>query len=207
MRGAGPGSLTGSIAGPTVYSNVANAEGFTGTGIGVAVIDSGVHNMPEFQGGPNQIVYSQSFVPNLPNLNLNCPGGGMQVGAWYSSTLNVQGGLAPYIVSVTSGSLPPGLSLDPATGNVTGIPTSATGGPKVSYTVSVTDSYSNSTSRNCNLNVGPAGLAGPAQALRLNCPAGEPRRVRGSTRWSMRRAAFHPTNSCSLRAVFQRGSS
>src|SRR5579862_9920332 len=32
-------SVTGSTAGPTVYSNIANAEGFVGTGIGVAVID------------------------------------------------------------------------------------------------------------------------------------------------------------------------
>src|SRR5579862_463921 len=40
-------AATGTIAGPTVYSNLANAEGFTGTGIGVAIIDSGVHNMSE----------------------------------------------------------------------------------------------------------------------------------------------------------------
>jgi hypothetical protein len=77
-------SLTGTVAGPTVYSNVANAQGVTGTGIAVAVIDSGVHNMSEFQ---NRVIYSQSFVPNLPNLNLNCASGGAQVGVWYASTL------------------------------------------------------------------------------------------------------------------------
>jgi hypothetical protein len=69
---------------PTGYSNVANAQGVTGTGIAVAVIDSGVHNMSEFQ---NRVIYSQSFVPNLPNLNLNCASGGAQVGVWYASTL------------------------------------------------------------------------------------------------------------------------
>ena len=159
-----------SIAGPTVYSNVANAEGFTGTGIAVAVIDSGIHNMSEFQNGPNRVVYSQSFVPNLPNLNVSCPGGGAQAGAWYSSTLNVQGGLAPYFVSIPSGSLPPGLSLNPTTGNVTGIPTTATSS-NILFTVAVADSAGNTRSQNCNMNVAQAHNGTPPN-LNLGCWGG-----------------------------------
>jgi len=167
---SGAATVAGSIAGPTVYSNVANAEGFTGTGIGVAVIDSGVHNMSEFQNGPSRVVYSQSFVPNLPNLNVSCPGGGTQMGAWYSSTLNVQGGLAPYTVSIASGSLPPGLSLDAATGNVTGIPTTATSS-NIVFTVAVADSAGNTRSQSCNMNVGQAQTGSPKN-LNLGCWGG-----------------------------------
>jgi hypothetical protein len=44
------------------------------------------------------------------------------VGQLYSQTLNVTGGRAPYTWSVLSGSLPQGLSLASASGNITGIP-------------------------------------------------------------------------------------
>ena len=63
------------ITAATVHSDVANAQGYTGSGIGVAVIDSGMSDMPEFHNGQSRIVYQQSFVENLPNLNMNCPGG------------------------------------------------------------------------------------------------------------------------------------
>ena len=167
---SGAGTITGFISGPTVYSNVANAEGFTGTGVGVAVIDSGVHGMGEFQNGSTRIVYSQSFVPNLPNLNLSCPAGGTQVGAWYGSALNVQGGLPPYTVSVASGSLPPGLSLDAATGNVTGIPTTATSS-NIVFSLAVADSAGNTRSQSCNMSVGQAQTGSPKN-LNLGCWGG-----------------------------------
>jgi serine protease AprX len=46
------------------------AKGYTGKGIGVAVIDSGINAVPDLQGGflsPARIVYSQSFVPGQLN--------------------------------------------------------------------------------------------------------------------------------------------
>src|SRR5579863_9476958 len=47
----------------TVYSTWANSIGFTGAGVGVAVIDSGVVDLPDFHtGSADRIVYSQSFV-------------------------------------------------------------------------------------------------------------------------------------------------
>ena len=46
-------------------------------------------------------------------------------GTSYSQRLAAAGGVQPYTWSVNSGSLPPGLSLDPATGEITGVPTAA----------------------------------------------------------------------------------
>ena len=127
-----------------VHSNVANSQGYTGKGIGVALIDSGMSDMAEFHNGQSRIVYQQSFVQNLQNLTMNCPGSGAQAGAWFSSSLNLQGGLAPYMVSITSGTLPAGLTLNAATGAITGVPLnatlSATSGAPLVITISVVDS-------------------------------------------------------------------
>jgi len=59
------------------------------------------------------------------------------VGASYSQTLAATGGITPYSWSVTSGSLPAGLSLTASTGAITGTP-SASG--TSNFTVQVTDS-------------------------------------------------------------------
>jgi glucose/arabinose dehydrogenase len=47
------------------------------------------------------------------------------VGDPYSETVTASGGTAPYTYAVTAGALPPGLSLDSATGDITGTPTLA----------------------------------------------------------------------------------
>ncbi len=47
------------------------------------------------------------------------------VGQTYAASVSGSGGVAPYTWAVTSGSLPPGLSLNPNTGAITGTPTSA----------------------------------------------------------------------------------
>lgn len=59
----------------------------------------------------------------------------------YSGSYDVaQGGTPPFTWAVVEGSLPPGLSLDPTTGAVTGTPTQA--GGDYSWTIQVTDSSS-----------------------------------------------------------------
>ena len=47
------------------------------------------------------------------------------VGTAYNQTVSASGGASPYTFAVSSGSLPPGLSLDTSTGAISGIPTSA----------------------------------------------------------------------------------
>jgi hypothetical protein len=65
---------------------------------------------------------------SLPNATLNVP---------YTQTITAQGGLAPYTYAITAGTLPPGITLDPATGVFSGTPT-APGAS--SFTLTATDS-------------------------------------------------------------------
>jgi Putative Ig domain len=60
-----------------------------------------------------------------------------QVGAPYSATLAAAGGTAPYRFALTGGELPAGLSLDSASGVLSG--TAATSSPGVALTFTVTD--------------------------------------------------------------------
>lgn len=70
----------------------------------------------------------------------------------YSAGLSAQGGKAPYTWSLTSGSLPAGLSFNAAGAAISGTPTAA--GP-FSITVTVTDSTSTQVSKTLNATVGP----------------------------------------------------
>jgi Putative Ig domain len=55
----------------------------------------------------------------------------------YSVTITASGGTAPYTYAVTTGSLPPGMALDPGTGVISGIPTAL---GTSTFTVTATDS-------------------------------------------------------------------
>jgi hypothetical protein len=78
------------------------------------------------------------------NLTISClaitvnpaalPGG--TAGTGYSQTISATGGTGPYGFTVTSGSVPTGLTLDPATGVLSGTPTAAN---TFSFTVTATD--------------------------------------------------------------------
>ncbi|MFY9845430.1 MAG: Ig domain-containing protein [Terriglobales bacterium] len=76
------------------------------------------------------------------------PGG--SVGTAYSSTLQATGGLPPYTWSITSGSLPAGLTLNSASGDISGTPT-ATG--TSNFTVTVADSESPQVTASAGLGI------------------------------------------------------
>ncbi|NDV14111.1 autotransporter domain-containing protein [Crenobacter caeni] len=73
------------------------------------------------------------------------------VGTAYSATFSASAGAAPYSYSITTGSLPGGLSLDPATGEISGTPT---GDGTSNFTVTVTDTYNATGSRAYSLVIG-----------------------------------------------------
>ncbi len=82
-----------------------------------------------------------------------------QVGAAFSTTLAATGGITPYTWSITSGALPTGLSLNAATGAITGTPTvSVTNSP---LTFKLTDSATPAGTKTVNLTltIAPATLA------------------------------------------------
>ena len=114
-------------------------------------------------GGGNRL---DGTIFSLPlaqqGLTLSCPTFTAQVGVAYNSALTATGGVAPYTFSITSGSLPPGLTLNTSTGAITGTPT--TGGT-YSFTPQVADSQGNTVTTNCGIVVSPVPLT-------LSCPTG-----------------------------------
>ena len=86
------------------------------------------------------------------------------VGSVFNQTLTATGGLAPYTWGIYSGTLPAGLTLNPATGIISGTPTSATTQPVV---ISVQDSYGRVVYNQFNINV-----LNPLQILTSTLPNG-----------------------------------
>jgi hypothetical protein len=72
------------------------------------------------------------------------------VGAPYTQTLSATGGIAGYRWSISSGSLPPGLTLDSA-GSITGTPTSP---GTFAFAAQVSDSTGVTTNKNLSITVG-----------------------------------------------------
>jgi hypothetical protein len=79
------------------------------------------------------------------------------VGVYYSQTITASGGTLPYTFAVTAGSLPPGLTLDPSTGVLSGTPTTA---GTYGFVVTATDASGCHGSHDYNVSVG-AGCSFP----------------------------------------------
>jgi len=91
-----------------------------------------------------------------PWTSLRARSRGGAVGVAYSQSVSASGGVAPYAYAVSTGTLPTGLSLDPASGAITGTPT-ATG--TFSFTIGATDSSTTSLdsgSTNYTVSITPA---------------------------------------------------
>ncbi|MGY3581513.1 hypothetical protein ACVIGB_000416 [Bradyrhizobium sp. USDA 4341] len=140
--GALPAGLTLSAAGSLTGTPTASGT-FAYT---VAVADS--------LGGQAQASYSVTILNALmaPTAIFN----NGEVGVSYTSAAPVaHGGLAPYVWSLASGSLPTGLSLDSSTGVVSGMPTAAS---TATFTLRVTDALAavSPASSTISLKINPA---------------------------------------------------
>lgn len=90
-------------------------------------------------------------VAPLPPLTLACPVDTVAtVGVPYTGALIASGGAPPYTYSISAGALPPGLSLDPSTGAITGIPLSS---GSYDFTGHVVDSVGNEAEASCSAGI------------------------------------------------------
>ncbi len=95
-------------------------------------------------------------ITSPPTLTVTCPASTGTVGVSYSSGLSASGGLPPYTFYISAGSLPPGLTLNAATGAITGIPTMA---GTFNFTAEVVDSRNNASgtaTSQCSITIAPA---------------------------------------------------
>jgi len=90
------------------------------------------------------LMFSTSF-SSAQSLTLACATGTGEMGVAFSSALVASGGVPPYTYSVIAGALPPGLSLDPSSGDITGTTTTA---GSFNYTANVVDSANTSVTVN-----------------------------------------------------------
>ena len=122
----------------------------TGTGIRVdaARLRSRLRQtplVPSTQVSMNVSLICNTFSGWQPNKNIvgavqmSCTPlpSGTECATYSASVFSVEGGTAPFIWSVATGTLPPGLAIDPATGTITGTPTLA---GTSAFTVQVADS-------------------------------------------------------------------
>ena len=101
---------------------------------------------------------SCSIVVAPPPVTLVCPSSTGQVGVAYSSALVAGGGVPPYTFSITSGTLPPGLTLNPGTGAITGTPTTSGTFNFTAQVVDSTGSVAGTTTASCSIVIAPPPL-------------------------------------------------
>jgi len=92
------------------------------------------------------------------------------VGVAYSATLVARGGATPFIWSLTAGTLPTGLSLNPATGAIAGTPSVTATNTPLSFTLTDSSSPAKTQKVNLALSIYPV-LVSPVRAgLAINQP-------------------------------------
>lgn len=124
---------------PPIYGQLANWEvvGLSGGLVAAGPLGVGlVSTFYAFHFGDNTPGYMEHYIAYTPK-SLTCPASSVcNVGIPYGDTLTLTGGTPGYYYTITSGALPPGLTLNSSTGAITGTPTTA---GTYTFTVSVED--------------------------------------------------------------------
>jgi uncharacterized protein (TIGR03437 family) len=151
---------TASTCGWTAVSNaswITITGGASGTGDGTVsytvAADTGSPRNGTFSISGNTFTVTQgsgkpgSLAITTPS---NLPGGTVNLS--YATTLSASGGIPPYTWSISSGALPPGLTLDSSTGIIGGIPTSASETP-YKFQATVTDNAGSTLPQNFSVTI------------------------------------------------------
>lgn len=99
----------------------------------------------------NQFILELATTPAASPVSITCnnpPNG--STGIAYTHTFPVTGGIAPFVFSIVSGALPPGVVLNTATGVISGIPNVA---GTYAFTIQVTDVNLTSAQASCGFSV------------------------------------------------------
>jgi large repetitive protein len=141
LTASGPGPYSWSVAGGTLPPGLTLTSDGTVTGTPttagsysfVPQVTNGSQTDTQSSGVAIEIVQPLALTTPLP------PAPGV-VGSPYAVKLAASGGKPPYTFSTSAGAVPPGLTLDPATGDLTGTPTAA---GAFQLTVTVSDAIGN----------------------------------------------------------------
>lgn len=128
----GGSAITGYVVTPYVGTTAQPAQTFTGTATTQIVTGLSPGTTYTFTVAAQNLAGTGSpslksaavTVNNAPSLTFPDPAAG-EVGVVYSVALTVTGGTTPFVWTVSSGALPPGLTLNASTGLLSGTPTEA----------------------------------------------------------------------------------
>jgi Putative Ig domain/IPT/TIG domain len=153
-----------------------------------SVTDTAIPTEGNFPGTPSMTVSRalSIVVKPAPLVITTTSLPGATGGQPYSATLAATGGITPYTWSASSGSLPPGLTLNPSTGVISGTPDVA---GTYTFTVTVTDAETPAMTTSATFSISVSGpvitslrpASGPAygdtpvviSGTGLSCPAGQ----------------------------------
>jgi hypothetical protein len=143
------------------WNNIQIGGGGDGYRIGRFTLYDTPQTIPSYAhpGSPEALVNQgvieliKSLIPDT--LDIVCPTSVGSVGSAYDSFFVASGGTPPYTWAITAGSLPPGLTLNAITGELSGTPTTS---GTFSYTVEVTDFLGDTHTQSCSIVVSGSAL-------------------------------------------------